>query len=203
MLGVERRQLVGRRFTDFVGRQSQDDFYLAQYRPADARWSSELVLRKANGVEFPASLEMEPGDVGWRCVMTDITMRQAAERAQRESEGLRASEDRYRGLAEQIVDGIIITDAQGRPLDANRAACDLYGYTLDELKALSVEDMFAAVELPQLFDVFQRLAKGESFTTSGASGARMGRCSRARRWAGNCRTAGCSPSFATSPSASA
>jgi PAS domain S-box-containing protein len=163
MLGVERRQLVGRHFTDFIERQSQDDFHLAQQYPEDATWSGELILRNASGVDFPASMEMEAerGGVAWRCVVTDSTMRQAAERALRESEALRASEDRYRGLAEQIADGIIVTDAEGRPLDANRAACDLYGYTLDELKTLNPEDTFGAAELPQLLEVWQRLAKGE------------------------------------------
>jgi PAS domain S-box-containing protein len=163
MLGVERHRLVGRRFTEFVDRQSQDDLDLAEQHPEDSTWSGELILRKANGVIFPATMEMEaePGGVAWRCVIADATMRQAAERAARESEALRASEDRYRGLAEQVPEGIIITDAQGRPLDANRAACDLYGYTLDELKTLSPEDTFDAAELPRLSEVWQRLAKGE------------------------------------------
>jgi PAS domain S-box-containing protein len=58
-----------------------------------------------------------------------------------------ASEDRYRGLAEQIVDGIIIADATGRPLDANRVACDLFGYTLEELKTLRPEDFLEAEEM--------------------------------------------------------
>ena len=51
---------------------------------------------------------------------------------------LRASEERYRGLAEQVSDGIFVADSQGRYLDANRAGCEMLGYTLDELKTLTI-----------------------------------------------------------------
>jgi PAS domain S-box-containing protein len=168
MLGIDRLHLVGQRFTRFVLRDSQDAFYLAQRAVGADRpsGSCELVLRKADGAEFPVSMEIvravEPsGIASWRCAMTDITTRRAAERALRESEALRASEDRYRGLAEQVVDGILITDPTGRPLDANRAACDLWGYTLDELKTLRPEDTFSVEQLPRLSETFRRLATGE------------------------------------------
>jgi PAS domain S-box-containing protein len=107
------------------------------------------------------------GDILWNALKRRRAMQalkaahQAAERAQRASEALRASEDRYRGLAEQIVDGIIITDPTGNPLDANHAACDLFGCTLDELKNLRPEDALTAEELRVLPEQFQRLAKGE------------------------------------------
>jgi PAS domain-containing protein len=47
---------------------------------------------------------------------------------------LRAAEERYRGLAEQVLDGIFIADSRGHYLDANQAGCEMLGYTLDELK---------------------------------------------------------------------
>jgi PAS domain S-box-containing protein len=106
MLGVVRARLNGQHFTRFLSRKSQDDFYLAQ-RGTTAEgtsWSGELVLRKAAGDELPVSMEMVRapalGSVpAWRCVMTDITRRQAAERA------LRASEDRYHdGLTRELED---------------------------------------------------------------------------------------------------
>src|SRR5262249_47594184 len=123
----------------------------------NASWSGELDLCKLDGTLLPVAIDMARigGDVGlWRCVVRDITARKAAERR------LRASEERYRGLSEQLVDGIFVTDAQGRYLDANVAGCDMLGYTLEELKTLTLRDVTAAGELPRLPEQFQRLASG-------------------------------------------
>jgi PAS domain S-box-containing protein len=74
---------------------------------------------------------------------------------------LRASEERYRGLAEQVSDGIFVADAQGRYLDANRAGCEMLGYTLDELRTLTVAEVLAPDELPRLSEQFARLSSRE------------------------------------------
>lgn len=59
---------------------------------------------------------------------TEIVERKQAEDA------LRESERRYRELFENSRDGFVIVDAKGRFLDANRAYCQMLGYTLDELR---------------------------------------------------------------------
>jgi PAS domain S-box-containing protein len=71
---------------------------------------------------------------------------------------LRASEERYRGLAEQVLDGIFVANSQGRYLDANQAGCEMLGYTLDELKTLTIAEVLAPDELPKLPEQFERLA---------------------------------------------
>jgi len=110
------------------------------------------------------------GDVLWNALKRRQTMqalhsaREAAERALRESEVLRASEERYRGLAEQVVDAIFVTDPAARALDANGVACELLGYTLQELKALRPEDVIVAEELPRLGEML-RLANSQVVRT--------------------------------------
>jgi PAS domain S-box-containing protein len=163
MLGLERGRLVGERFNSFVDRRSQDLLYFALRAPGPS-WSGELVLHKRDGASFPISMEVTRVDddvPSWRCVVTDITARQAAEGALREREALRASEERYRGLAEQVVDGIFVADAQGHYLDANQAACELLGYALEELKALTVADVLAPEDIPRLAEQFRLLQHGE------------------------------------------
>jgi PAS domain S-box-containing protein len=164
MLGVERGRLVGRRFSRFLMAQSADAVCLAQ-RDAP-QWSGELVVRKADGSQMPVSIEMsgadEPGSARtWRCVLIDISARQAAEQALRAVEAMRASEDRYRGLADQIADGVFVADPSGRYIDANRTACDLTGYTLEELKGLKLEDLLAPDELSRLPEQLRRLQDGD------------------------------------------
>ncbi len=83
------------------------------------------------------------------------------ERARAEA-ALRDSEERYRGLAEQITDGIFVTDSEGRYVDANRAGCEMFGYTLEELKTLTVGDVIPADELQRLPEQFERLEGGQT-----------------------------------------
>jgi two-component system, cell cycle sensor histidine kinase and response regulator CckA len=49
---------------------------------------------------------------------------------------LRASERRYRKIFEGSRDGFVVVAPTGRILDANRAYCDMLGYSLEELRAL-------------------------------------------------------------------
>ncbi|WP_341530345.1 PAS domain S-box protein [Nostoc sp. UHCC 0302] len=61
----------------------------------------------------------------------DITQRQRAE------EALRQSELQYRSIFEAINDGVFITDMETETVvELNPAACQLYGYTYEELIAL-------------------------------------------------------------------
>jgi PAS domain S-box-containing protein len=85
--------------------------------------------------------------------------RQAAERA------LEASERQYRLLLEQAADAIFITDAARRYVDVNIAACQLLGYTRDELLALGVEDVTPPAANPGQEDRFARMAAGETVSS--------------------------------------
>jgi PAS domain S-box-containing protein len=71
---------------------------------------------------------------------------------------LRASAERYRGLAEQVLDGIFVANSEGRYLDANPAGCEMLGYTLDELRTLTIPEVLDPDELPKLPEQFERLA---------------------------------------------
>jgi PAS domain S-box-containing protein len=80
--------------------------------------------------------------------------RDAAKRTvERAREAVAESAALYRTLAEQLTDGLIVTDATGRVLVANRGACDLMGYTLEELKALNPERVLPADVLSRLPDM--------------------------------------------------
>lgn len=79
----------------------------------------------------------------------------------RQSEAaLRESENRYRCLAEQVLDGIFVADEEGRFADANGAGCDMLGYTLEELVALCIPDVIAPEEHDRLPEQYERLASG-------------------------------------------
>ncbi len=65
----------------------------------------------------------------------------------RKEEELRENEEKYHILFESSGDAIYILERKTRNIkDANPAACELYGYTLDEMKKLNVMDISAEPE---------------------------------------------------------
>lgn len=54
---------------------------------------------------------------------------------------------RYRSLLDAAPEAITVLDMQGRVLDANRTACQMYGYSLEQLRQLNVHDLNP--DLPQ------------------------------------------------------
>jgi PAS domain S-box-containing protein len=74
---------------------------------------------------------------------------------------LRESEEKYRALFEASTDAILLETVDGRVLDCNARACDMYGYSHEELTRLSVVDLVPegiAEELPGL--IAEGLAAG-------------------------------------------
>ena len=53
----------------------------------------------------------------------------------------RLAEERHRAVIQASMDAFWVVDAEGRLLEVNRAACELSGYSRDELLAMRVEDV--------------------------------------------------------------
>jgi diguanylate cyclase (GGDEF)-like protein/PAS domain S-box-containing protein len=73
--------------------------------------------------------------IGLTVFVIDITQRKQVENA------LRASEYNYRSIMDQASDGIFIASPDGKYVDVNQAACEMLGYSRDELLSLSIQDM--------------------------------------------------------------
>ena len=69
---------------------------------------------------------------------------------------LRTSEEQWREVFERAGDGIFITDAAGRLVDANAAACAMGQYSRGELLAMSVWELIDAGEQAALSDARAR-----------------------------------------------
>ena len=84
-------------------------------------------------------------------IVLDVTARKEAE------EALRRSEQRYRQLVEQMVNGLFVTDSDGYFIDANAAGCAMLGMTLGELIGKHARDVIVPEEHPRLGLELKRL----------------------------------------------
>lgn len=88
---------------------------------------------------------------GLNSMIIERSIRYAMNKAQTMSK-LYAEEQKYRTLFEQSVSAIYTTNQEDLFIDANSATEKLFGYTLTELRALSLKDLFAKEEeYPRLY----------------------------------------------------
>jgi PAS domain S-box-containing protein len=91
-------------------------------------------------------------------VAVDATERIRAERELREREA------QYRSIFESTSDAILIFDLEGRIVEANPAACKLYGYSRRELVGLSGAEIVHPDYRHLFRDYLRRVGAGERFT---------------------------------------
>ncbi len=147
IFGIDRDHFSG----DFV------EFMNSIASPADIPFITEAIQtlqreRQLNGLEFRIrrpdgtvrDVWAEVGEMGADAdgnvsslsgIIQDITERKNAEKALSESEA------RYRMLIEQASDSIFIIDGQDRYLEVNSAACNLLGYTREEILTMGIRDL--------------------------------------------------------------
>ena len=128
---------IGDRFVDPVDRD--------RFRQVIGQTGSvkdfELKLCKRDGTQIDCLLTAtrrldEAGQyAGLHGAIRDITQRKLANQALLETEA------KYRHIFDDSKDPIFITSREGRILDANQAGLDVFGYEIQELLGLSVQEM--------------------------------------------------------------
>jgi PAS domain S-box-containing protein len=110
-------------------------------------------------LESNLSAEAKGGEVVFRGSVREITERKQAE------EALRVSEQRFRLLVEQAVDGIFVSDAAGHYSDVNAAGCQMLGYTREEILVRGIADVIDQAEVPRIGLEVARFASGQVVTS--------------------------------------
>jgi PAS domain S-box-containing protein len=101
---------------------------------------AEVRLKRRDGEVIWTSIraravKAKPGNTIYEGFIMDITDKKAATIA------LQESEKRFRMLVEQAGDGFFIHDYLGRIMDVNLTACEMLGYSRDELLKMSISDV--------------------------------------------------------------
>lgn len=96
--------------------------------------------------------------VGYIGSVIDVDERKGAEMQ------LARSEQRYRSLFDNNIDGIVSVDLNGYFTAANPAALEMSGYSMDELRYLSFIHLCAPESVDTLIQAFQRGLRGEALS---------------------------------------
>ena len=131
------------------------------YLSANTTWSDEFRFLKGDGsygyfFDRAVILRDESGKaVRYIGCMTEIT------ELQNIKEQLFNSEEKYSSLVEQASDAILINDISGNLLEANKSACDMLGYTKEELCTKNLADLYTIDELKARPIMFKELLGGD------------------------------------------
>jgi PAS domain S-box-containing protein len=116
-------------------------------------------LRKDGAIVYAdlnfAKVEIDTKEC-WVAFITDVTDRKMAEKA------LKDSEQRYRTLFENTVEGILVAEIETRKFTyANPAACKMLDYTQEELKTMHINQIHPPEDFEYVLSQFDAQARGE------------------------------------------
>jgi PAS domain S-box-containing protein len=148
--------LIGRSSLDFV---HPDNLEVAKQHIQEAMANLkfggpvEEKMRRIDGTIFDAEFVTLPviieGKVSILAMFQDITERKKTESA------LKKSEENFRNLSENTADGILIAEPDGRHVYANRKACQILGYTQEEMIQTTIEDIADPTAIPMVKKTLQ------------------------------------------------
>ena len=165
LLGYSRQEIIEQWFGNFLVPESVEDFRrnFPCFKEAGATHGVEFQMLLKDGTHHTIMFD---GQIGYdaagnfqqtHCILSDITERKIAD------DVLHASEERFRRLFEQSNDAIFIHTLDGAILDVNEMACEVLGYTKDELLSMSVPSLHPEDELGAARDAM-RVTGDESST---------------------------------------
>ncbi len=165
LLNIERVKLYNNAFIQYVPVDQRNKFHhhIKNAFETGIKQTLELKLRKKEGNPFYAHLETitvqdENGNFKeFRITITDIQNLKNTE------EALKDSEERYRQIFQNNhASMLLINPMNGDIIDANPAATNFYGYTLDELTKIKISDINVSNEKAVLEEM-QKAVSNEKY----------------------------------------
>jgi PAS domain S-box-containing protein len=139
LVGVERNNLIQRRFGVFVAAQSRLAFsaFLEKMFSSGINEACELLMEKKGYEPLWVHLDgiCNGGNEMCRVTVADISRHKQAEAAMKESERL------HQAILQTAMDGFWLLDSQGRLLEVNETFCRMSGYSEQELLGMKVSDL--------------------------------------------------------------
>jgi PAS domain S-box-containing protein len=140
MLGYSADEMKNLSLYDIVSHEKKDiDSYNKRIRQQKFVAIGERRHRRKDGTILTVDVTVNLLTLGKRDVMS-VLVRDITERIETERK-IKQSEEDYRNLVEHAADGIFISTLNEEILDANTSACELTGYSREELLKLVVDDL--------------------------------------------------------------
>lgn len=165
LLGVERNKLLQRRFAQFIVAGDRDRWHrfssqvLHQTEPGKNK-NCELQLIGAGGMDFTAYLDCRymksgSGEPTMRVILADVSHMREAEEAMCE----------WQAFVESAAWGMTIGDMESRMIRlANPAYARMHGYTVEELRNIKADVMYAPESRARLSHYVECLRKDRHIT---------------------------------------
>jgi two-component system, sensor histidine kinase and response regulator len=166
VFGYQADEVLGQSLTllipdELAQRHAEDIKEFAHSRQSARKMGERNVIcgKRKDGSIFPAEATISRLCIGneiiFTTVLRDITKRKLAEVK------LRESEERFRGAMESAAVGIAFVALDGHFLEVNQALCDIVGYTPEELKQKSFQEITYHDDLQPDLNGKQQLLNGE------------------------------------------
>ncbi|MBF0318344.1 MAG: PAS domain S-box protein [Nitrospirae bacterium] len=160
--GYSQSEIIGKRRQEILGQDYHDatlDNMITALSGHNVQFESPISLkdgtRKIISVKYIPHLDEQDGNVSGLFVLAhDITELKKAEIA------LRESEERFRRIFEDSPLGIAVTDSNDYFIKANNTLCKMLGYSEDELKTLTFNDITLREHLEQHMALVRQLKEG-------------------------------------------
>ena len=121
--------------------------------------TTELVGLRKDESEFPIEMSLgetnEYGEQLFTGMIRDVTERKRTEDA------LREARDRFRSIFENAPIGVAMVNLEGRYLQVNHSLCEILGYTEEELRALTWQEITHPDDLAASSAFARRIVAGE------------------------------------------
>jgi two-component system, NarL family, sensor histidine kinase UhpB len=159
----ESEELTGQSAFSFV--IEDDRRRLAENIPrvveSGSRRHIEYMCLRKDGTQVPVEISSAINrDAKGQPIAVMVVIRDITERKQAQ-EALRQSHDELQAIYDQVMDGIIIVDAEKmRPVHVNPAYCRMTGYSAEEMRTVPPEQLHPPDVLSKLMEHFEVLKKG-------------------------------------------
>jgi PAS domain S-box-containing protein len=149
-----RNEVLGHLFSSLREKGTAAEGIIEQLRQSlkDGIFDQEIEIKKPTNRFYRQKIlpaVFDDGNQGMIIILEDITAKKSAEMA------LRSSEEKFRLMAENLQDGIIIND-NGRVIYANSRVEEIFGYSCDELSTLSPQDLAAPEERKRVTSIMDQ-----------------------------------------------
>jgi len=158
MLGRERSLLVKNHFVSFVSSDTKslfNDFWEKIFQ-SGSKETCKIKLSTEKGGLKPVLIEGIVSESGEQCLLTliDIT------RIKRSEEELRQNEGKYRGLIDIMNDTAWIIGFDGKFIDVNERAVEVFGYSREEFLSMRPRDIDSSLTEDQIKDLIKQMMGG-------------------------------------------